>query len=215
MKYGIVGASGRMGREIALVFGAEGHELVLTADVAGTECRGRPEVILDFSSPAALVGTLALRSEHGCALVVGTTALRGDQLDALRTIPAAVVQSFNFATGVNILKMVLRDYAPMLSGWDAEFVEAHHNKKKDAPSGTAILLRDAAGRGGAPIHSLRLGGVPGDHEVLFAGEGEVLTFGHRAISRSVFAWGAHLAAKFAVRAPNGFYSFEDVLRNKT
>jgi 4-hydroxy-tetrahydrodipicolinate reductase len=213
MKYGIVGAAGRMGQEIGKLFGAAGHELVLTSDVAGTECREKPEVILDFSSSAALAGTVKLCETHGASLVVGTTALSEEHLSGLKKLgeKTAVVQSFNFATGVNVLKMILRDYAPLLSDWDLEIEETHHSKKKDAPSGTAILLRDATGRD-APAHSLRLGGVAGDHSVHFANDGEVLSFTHRALSRGVFALGALRAALFALSAPAGFYSFEDVLR---
>jgi len=91
-----------------------------------------------------------------------------------------------------------------------EICETHHNKKKDAPSGTAILLRDALGRD-CPAHSLRMGGVPGDHSVIFASEGELFSLTHRAISRSVFAYGALRAAEFAAAAQPGFYSFEEVL----
>jgi 4-hydroxy-tetrahydrodipicolinate reductase len=202
-----------MGQEIAKLFGGAGHEVVLTSDAEGTECREKPEVIVDFSSYAALPGTIGLCGLHGAALVVGTTALSEEHLASLKKLgeKTAVVQSFNFATGVNVLKMVLRDYAPLLSDWDAEIVETHHNKKKDAPSGTAILLRDAAGRD-APTHSLRMGGVPGDHSVHFANDGEVLSFTHRALARNVFALGALRAALFASKARPGFYSFEDVLR---
>jgi 4-hydroxy-tetrahydrodipicolinate reductase len=168
---------------------------------------------MDFSSGAALAGTVGLCETHGAALVIGTTALSEAHLASLRKLgeTAAVVQSFNFATGVNVLKMILRDYAPLFAGWDAEIEETHHSKKKDAPSGTAILLREAAGRD-IPTHSLRLGGVPGDHSVHFANDGEVLTFTHRALARNVFALGALRAALFALGARPGFYSFEDVLQ---
>ena len=213
LKYGIIGRSGRMGREIESVFSQAGHEVVLSSDLAGMECWGKPEVLMDFSSHAALAGTMELCRAHGAALVIGTTALGGEHLAALKTLggETAVVQSFNFATGVNVLKMVLRDYAPLLADWDMEIEETHHNKKKDAPSGTAILLREAAGRD-CPTHSLRLGGVPGDHIAHFANEGEVLSFTHRALSRTVFALGALRAALFAAGAEKGFYTFEDVLR---
>ncbi|MDR1648830.1 MAG: 4-hydroxy-tetrahydrodipicolinate reductase [Synergistaceae bacterium] len=214
MKYGIVGYSGRMGQEIAKLFGDAGHDLVLTSDIAGTEYREKPEVVMDFSSHAALAGTVELCGVHGAALVVGTTALSGEHLASLRRLGEkhAVVQSFNFATGVNVLKMILRDYAPLLSDWDMEIEETHHNKKKDAPSGTAILLMEATGRDAPATHSLRLGGVPGDHSVHFANDGEVLSFTHRALARNVFALGALRAALFALSARPGFYSFEDVLR---
>jgi 4-hydroxy-tetrahydrodipicolinate reductase len=203
-----------MGQAITDLFGRSGHELVLTSNLSGTECRARPEVLVDFSSHAALAGTAALCRAHGAALVVGTTALGEEHFALLRELgkEAAVVQSFNFATGVNVLKMILREYAPLLSDWDLEIEETHHDKKKDAPSGTAILLRDAIGRD-CPMHSFRLGGVPGDHSAHFANDGEVLTFTHRALSRGVFALGALRAALFVVNAEKGFYTFEDVLKH--
>lgn len=203
-----------MGQEIEKIWGGAGHELVLTADLSGTQCRGTPEVLADFSTHAALAGTVSLCKTHKAGLVVGTTALAKEHFDLLKSLSAEVpvVQSFNFATGVNVLKMILQDYAPLLSDWDLEIGETHHNKKKDAPSGTAILLRNATARD-CPTHSLRLGGVPGDHCVYFANDGEVLTFTHRALARNVFALGALRAALFARNAAPGFYSFEDVLKN--
>ncbi|MDR1377925.1 MAG: 4-hydroxy-tetrahydrodipicolinate reductase [Synergistaceae bacterium] len=213
MKYGIVGASGRMGQEVVRLFGQEGHELTLTSDLAGIERKGTLDVLVDFSSYTALPGTVELCKTHGTALVIGTTALKEEHFALLRDLgkEVAVVQSYNFAMGVNVLKMILRDYAPLLSDWDLEIEETHHNKKKDAPSGTAIFLRDATGRN-CPTHSLRLGGVPGDHSVRFANDGEVLTFTHRALARNVFALGALRAALFVAEAEKGFYTFEDVLK---
>ncbi len=215
MRYGIVGYSGRMGQEIKKVFDNASHELVLKSNANGVESSASPEVIIDFSSFAALPSTVELCRKHKCALVVGTTALKDEHFGLLHELAKehAVVQSFNYAAGVNILKMILRDYAPMMSDWDMEISEVHHNKKKDAPSGTAILLRDATGRD-CPSHSLRLGGVPGDHSVYFGNDGEVLTFTHRALSRTVFALGSLRAAVFACSAKPGLYSFEDVLKNK-
>lgn len=213
MKYGVVGISGRMGKEVERVFDAAGHVRVMGVDTVGVGGQGRPEVIVDFSSPAVLPLSVALCREQSCGLVVGTTALGDRDFALLHELSAEfpVVQSFNFATGVNLLAMILEDYAPLLPDWDLEITETHHNRKKDAPSGTALLLRDATGRG-CPTHSLRLGGVPGDHSVHFGSDGEVLTFTHRALNRSVFALGALRAALFARTAKPGFYSFRDVLK---
>ncbi len=210
MKYGVVGSSGRMGQELLKVFAQ--HECVYTADVDGVRESGAPKVVLDFSTPKALPVTLGACERFKAACVVGTTALGESDLAALHDLATRVpvVQSFNFSQGVTILKMMLRSFAPLLAGWDAEIVETHHNKKKDAPSGTAILLGQAMGRE-CPTHSLRLGGVPGDHTVVFANDGEVLELSHRAISRSVFALGALRAAEFALRADKGFYTFEEVV----
>jgi len=214
MRYGIVGSSGRMGLEVAQVFGAAGHELVLTVDEnGGAGAEASPAVIVDFSRSAALPGTIALCREHGAALVLGTTGLSGDDRASVQELAAsrAVVQSANFGPGINLLSMILREYAPILSDWTMELTEAHHEKKIDAPSGTALMLMHATGRE-CPIHSLRLGNLPGDHEALFSNGDELMTFSHKVINRRSFAHGALLAAGFAVNSPPGLYDFEDVLR---
>lgn len=210
MRYGIVGASGRMGGEIKKAFAA--HELCYTMNSGGETMEAAPEVLVDFSQPSALDSALAAARGFSCALVTGTTGFSPLDMERLREAgkTIVVVQSYNFAEGVTLFKMILRDMGPLFADWDAELWEAHHNKKKDAPSGTAILLRDALGRD-CPTHSLRQGGIPGDHSVSFANEGEVFTLSHRAISRSVFALGALRAAEFARSAKAGFYTFEEVL----
>jgi 4-hydroxy-tetrahydrodipicolinate reductase len=211
MKYGITGASGRMGRELLEVFGPD--DCVATVSLEDEAVLDRPEVMVDFSRPEALERTMGICREYRSALVLGTTALEERHFKALadlaRIVP--VVQGYNFSIGIGLLKMVLRDYSTALDDWDVEICETHHVHKVDAPSGTAILLKDAVGRD-CPTHSLRLGGVPGDHSVSFANEGEVLSFGHRALSRKVFAMGAYRAARFALDSEPGLYDFEEVVR---
>ncbi|MBC7321873.1 MAG: 4-hydroxy-tetrahydrodipicolinate reductase [Acetomicrobium sp.] len=214
MRYGLVGSTGRMGQEIQKAFAD--HTLCMTVDAEKTWSDGtQPEVIVDFSNRSSLTNTVNLCVENGSALVIGTTGLNEDDFSMLRELgkDVPVVQSYNFSVGVNILKMILASYSKLLEDWDSEIVEIHHNKKKDAPSGTAIMLQDALQKP-AVMHSLRMGGIPGDHSVIFANEGEVLSFNHRAISRAVFAYGALEAAEFARTANPGFYTFEEVLRCK-
>lgn len=216
MNYGIVGYSGRMGKELSSIFGAAGHELVLRADEAGVSSSAEgvsPRVIVDFSRAEALPTTLRLCEEHGCALVLGTTAIGEEGTRAIRALSAsqAVVQSANFGEGLNLLAMILNDYTDALGGWTMEIMEAHHDKKVDAPSGTAKMLMESTGRV-CPMHSLRLGNLPGDHTVYFSNGDEVLTFSHHIINRVTFAQGALLAAAFAASAEPGLYSFADVLR---
>lgn len=213
MLYGIVGYSGQMGRELAALFENAGHKLVLEVDADSKRVHGSPQVIVDFSLPAAWPSTLSLCREHGSALVLGTTGLDAAQAREARELAdaAAVVHSSNYGVGTNLLAMILQNYGPMFSDWEMEVIEAHHNRKKDAPSGTAKMLMEAAGRD-CPTHSLRLGNLPGDHSVCFALGDEVLTFTHHAVNRSMFARGAMKAAEFAVSAAPGYYSFQDVLR---
>lgn len=213
MRYGIVGYSGRMGQELAALFAGKGHELVLSADKSGENVSAPPQVVLDFSLPQALPVTLRLCRSHKSALVLGTTGLgeaeAGEVRRLAQTVP--VIHSSNFGVGTNILAMILRDYSGLLAEWELEIEEAHHNKKIDAPSGTALMLMRATGRT-CPAHSLRLGNLPGDHTAHFAMGDELLSFTHRAVSRSMFAAGALKAAEFAVNSAAGYYNFQDVLR---
>lgn len=213
MLYGIVGYSGQMGRELAALFENSGHQLVLEVDAESEKVQGSPQVIVDFSLPSAWPSTLRLCREYGSALVLGTTGLSEAQAREARELAAraVVVHSSNYGVGTNLLAMILQNYAPMLADWEMEVVEAHHNRKKDAPSGTAKMLMQAAGRD-CPTHSLRLGNLPGDHSVCFALGDEALTFTHHAINRTMFARGAMRAAEFAIGAAPGYYSFQDVLR---
>lgn len=208
--WGVVGAAGRMGLEVLHVFGAE--HCVFRSDKDGEEQSGTPGVLVDFSSHGALPRTLELCRSFGCGLVIGTTALTPDDLESLRQLGqhVPVVQSFNFSAGIAIFSMMFRDYGPLLAQWDAELLETHHCHKKDAPSGTALLLKNALGRDVA-THSSRVGGVAGDHTAMFANEGEMLTMTHRALSHRVFALGALTAARFVLNQKPGFYNFEEVL----
>ncbi|MDR1916929.1 MAG: 4-hydroxy-tetrahydrodipicolinate reductase [Synergistaceae bacterium] len=215
MKYALVGYTGRMGAEITSLFGASGHELVMTVDENGGASRGVPQIVLDFSRPSALESTLRICREHTAALVLGTTGLSSEDMSAVREMSrlVPVVYSANYGVGINILMMMLSDYSEILSDWEMEMEEMHHNKKIDAPSGTALALMDALGRK-CPAHSVRLGNLPGDHTVYLANSDELLTFTHRTINRSALSRGALLAAEFAISAGKGYYNFQDVLRKR-
>ncbi len=212
MKYGLIGFKGKMGREIIEVF--KDHNLVLKVDADVIEEIDRPDVIVDFSSPSALQKTLELSKKYSCGLVVGTTGLTAEQLESLkeRAKEVPVVYSTNYSKGIDLVKRLLEVISKELSSWEVSIVEKHHNQKKDAPSGTAISLSQVLG-GTIEIHSLRLGGIFGDHTVILANEGEVIEITHRAISRKVFALGALTAAQFVCNAKPGFYSFREVLEN--
>ncbi len=215
MRYGLIGYTGRMGKELSTLLSENGHELVLTVDENEEHVAGAPQVILDFSLPGALAATLRHCREHGSALVIGTTGFSDSQLAQIRELAQsrAVVHSSNFGIGINILAMILKDYSQMLSDWEVEIEETHHNQKKDAPSGTALMLMAATGRT-CPAHSLRLGNLPGDHTVHFARTDELLTFTHRIVNRGLLARGAFQAAEFALTAKPGYYTFQDVLATK-
>ncbi len=237
---GIVGSNGRMGRAIAAELkGHDGARLVAAADQGDdlTALTGACDVIIDFSTPAALAATLAAAQAARRPVAIGTTGLGDEDHRAIDAAAAdiPVLQAANMSLGVNLLAHLVREAAARLGpDWDIEIAEMHHRHKVDAPSGTALLLgaAAAAGRGvnldeqsdrgrdgitGArtPGHigfaALRGGSVAGDHLVVLAGEGERIELGHRAESRAIFASGAIKAAVWLKDRAPGRYGMTDVL----
>lgn len=196
----------------------------------------KADVIVDFSSPKAFDGMIAYAVKSGTPAVVCTTGLSEDQIARLDedSRKVAVLRSANMSVGINLLLKLLKEAAPRLAaeGFDIEIVERHHNQKKDAPSGTALALADSINEGldgqyhyvydrsqrtekrdpkEIGISAVRGGSIPGTHEVIFAGQDEVIEFQHIAYSRSIFGKGAVSAAKFLARKKPGFYSMADVI----
>ena len=193
------------------------------------------DAVIDFSNPSALEAELAYVTAHNLPLVLCTTGLSADQLEAVNAAAQQVPIFFssNMSLGVAVLSALTKKAAAVLGDtFDIEIVEMHHNQKLDAPSGTALMLADAAKAGLSyepeytydrhtrrqkrdkkeiGIASLRGGTVVGEHSVYFAGEQEVITLSHSAGSRSVFASGAVTAAAFIVGKEPKLYSMEDIL----
>lgn len=195
------------------------------------------DVLIDFSSPKAAIDAALMMHDVRCqAMVSGTTGFSAAEDNALDIAAESVclVQSWNFSLGVNMLAALVKIAAKSLPDWDLDILEMHHNRKIDAPSGTALMLGEAAAKGrGQELHkhaimsregqvgarkpseigfaTLRGGGVIGDHDVVIASEMEVLTLGHRALDRTVFAAGALKAALWAAKQPKGIYDMSDVL----
>ena len=196
------------------------------------------DAIIDFSSHVGTAGNAPRIAEWGCAWVIGTTGLTEDELAEVNKAAekTAVIMSGNMSLGVNLLCNLVEAGARALKGkgYDVEVLERHHNLKKDAPSGTALMLGKAAadgydwnlkdvqvdGRGGMVgerpeqeigFHAIRGGDIIGDHTVLFAALGEMIELSHRATTRDTFAIGALQAAKWAVGKSAGMYNMKDVL----
>ena len=216
MKIAIVGAAGRMGKKLIELSSSEGLEVVSKVDVAegyDKEWSVEVEGVIDFSFHTCVPGYIEKAAKAGIPYVIGTTGLTPDEqakVDAAtKLIP--VVQSGNYSLGVNLMLNLVEQAAKTLNnGYEIEITEMHHKWKKDAPSGTAIMLAKAAGST-LPIHSLRGGSVVGDHTVMFAGELERLEITHRAQDRAAFAAGALKALKWAAGKPSGIYTMRDVL----
>ena len=237
---GISGARGRMGRAVSQALDAREDVVVpVRFDWGETPDLSLCDVVIDFSSAEASTALAAVCAERrGPALVIGSTGFSPDQERALQAAAEtiAIVRSGNFSLGVNILIGLVEQAAHRLDArdWDIEITEAHHNRKVDAPSGTALMLGEAAatGRGhdlpelrSTPydgisgerksgmigFSSIRAGGIVGEHTVLFASDAETLTLSHSAIDRSLFAKGAVAAAAWVrTRAP-GLFDMQDVL----
>ncbi|MEO0818585.1 MAG: 4-hydroxy-tetrahydrodipicolinate reductase [Pseudomonadota bacterium] len=264
----IAGVAGRMGRQLVAASLRAGHRVTGGSEMPDSPDRetdigvlaGLPDplglmpssdpvdaaseaqVWIDFTAPQATLSALhGLRHTSVQAVVIGTTgftALEEGQIQAAAS-DFAIVKAGNFSLGVNLLTALIRLTAARLGpDWDIEISETHHRYKVDAPSGTALMLGQAAAAGRrAPFDQLtrapydgpdsarapgeiafsvrRAGGIIGDHDALFATERETLTLGHRALDRTVFADGAIKATEWAMGRPPGLYDMEDVLGLKS
>lgn len=240
---GILGAAGRMGRAIAAqapafgasVAGGVDRDGAVIGDFADARAlAAASDVLVDFSSPGALAGHLGAAVAANTPIVVGVTGLGADQHDLIdqAAVHIAVLQAANTSMGVALLRHLVEEAARRLGPeWDIEMLEMHHRHKVDAPSGTALLLGEAAAKGrGSSLAALRRdersgarqdgtigfaalrgGSVAGDHQVIFAADGERIELGHRAENRTIFANGAVRAALWLAGKPAGRYSMNDVL----
>ncbi len=243
------GCNGKMGQTITgLAAADEGIEIVAGIDAFDDgrnaypvftdrkECNVEADVVIDFSTAAAVDGLLDWCAEKKLPCVLCTTGLSEAQSAKIQEASkhTAVLKSANMSLGINLLLKMLKEAAGVLSpaGFDIEIVEKHHNQKLDAPSGTALALADSMkeelaqdcdyvydrstkrekrGKKEIGISAVRGGTIVGDHDVIFAGADEVITFSHRAYSKAVFGKGAVQAAKFLAGKPAGMYDMKDVI----
>lgn len=243
------GCNGHMGRVITdLVREDADCQIVAGIDLSGTgdgeypvfeslsDCDMNADVIIDFSNAKAIDRLLAGAVEKKLPIVLCTTGLSEEQLalveESSKEIP--ILKSANMSLGVNTLFKLVKAAVQVLgnAGFDVEIVEKHHNKKQDAPSGTALALADAMneamndryeyvfdrshvrrqrGKDEMGISAVRGGTIVGEHEVIFAGTDEVIEFKHTAYSKAVFAKGAISAAKFLAGKTPGMYDMHDVI----
>ena len=246
MKIILCGACGRMGRNVAQLCSERGVTVTAGVDVAPapmpfpvypdfSDIREEADVVIDFSPASSVRERLDFCKARKIGIVIAGTAF-SDEDEALIRAAADVIPVFqtgNLSVGVNLLQMLVKKAAEVLGdGFDAEIVERHHNMKKDAPSGTALMLAKSVNEGfggsrenvygrhglvGARkkseigIHAVRGGTIVGEHEVMFAGQDEIVTLSHSARSRMVFAGGALRAAEWLTAQPAGKYDMNDLL----
>jgi 4-hydroxy-tetrahydrodipicolinate reductase len=217
-------------------FARVGNLGVKISDVKDLEAvlkESKADVLIDFTIAGATAINAPIAARAGVNLIIGTTGLTPEQRavidEAIQEGQVSAVISPNFSVGVNVFFKILREAAKYLPDYDIEIIEAHHNQKKDAPSGTALRAADVIsealggkeyvyGREGiAPrgkeigIHGVRAGDITGDHTVLFAGNSERIEIKHTAHSRQIFAKGAVRAAEWVCGQKPGIYSMDDVL----
>lgn len=224
-----------VGRDLGTCMG--GPELGITVTDDPLEAFAKAQAVIDFTAPAATIEFAKLAAQARCVHVIGTTGFEPAQLDALKPAArhAVLIRAGNMSLGVNLLTQLTKKVAQALDAdWDIEVIEAHHNKKVDAPSGTALMLGQAAaeGRGIAleentesgrdgitgarkpgaiGFSAIRGGDIVGEHDVLFAGMGERIILRHVATDRAIFARGALKAALWGQTQKPGAYDMIDVL----
>lgn len=246
MRIIVNGALGHMGR--ALISLIEDQGLTVAARIdrgASSESEalsdislfdGEADIVIDFSHHSAAPELAEYCASRGLPLVVATTGHTPEELDAIvrsaEAIP--VFRSANMSVGIALLRKLVTQAAAVLTGSDIELIDVHHNRKLDAPSGTALMLTEAVqesrpdtqvvhGRSGMEkrakdeitVHSLRMGSVVGDHEVIFASANETVRLKHEAHDRSLFADGALRAAAFLIKQEPGVYDMDDLLNEIT
>lgn len=249
----LCGCGGRMGRAVTeAVSNSNALRIVAGVDInassIGTACSfpvydsisdfpDKADVIIDFSHHSALASICEYATAHNTPLVIATTGHTDDELALMKTTAenVAVFFSRNMSIGINLLVEMSKIAAKTLGiDFDIEIIEKHHNKKLDAPSGTALMIAEelAELRGDTEfvydrhsvrqqrstneigIHSVRGGTIVGEHDVIFAGNNEIITLSHSATSREIFANGAVKAAEFIVTKQSGIYDMSDVINQK-
>lgn len=238
-RIGIIGSEGRMGHALASAIADAAHALAGGVDKGDdvADLADASDVLVDFSAPFALENNLHAAIGAGIPLLIGTTGLEPRHHEAIDRCARdiAILQTGNTSLGVTLLAHLVREATAKLDdSFDIEVVEMHHRMKVDAPSGTALLLGEAAAegrgialgdhsergrdgqtgaraKGAIGFASLRGGTVAGDHSVILAGEQERITLSHLAEDRSIFARGAVKAAEWLIGKPAGRYTMQDVL----
>lgn len=245
MKVIVNGANGSMGSEVVSMLNKDSDGLCATiaaaVDVTGNghgifsslaEYQGPADVIIDFTFHTAAEELTEYAISRGLPVVIATTGYTQEELAVIRkaALKIPIFQSSNMSIGIALLVEFAKQAARAFPKADIEIVEKHHNRKKDAPSGTAMTLADAitavrpgavikCGRSGfetrdpddITIHSLRMGDIVGDHEVYITTDSQQLTLRHEAFSRTLFAEGALCAAKFLLGKSAGYYRMEDMI----
>lgn len=223
IRLGIIGASGKMGQRICYCT-LQDPDLLISWKIdskrpSETTSLSSTDVIIDFSTPEALVENLQIALDRNSAIVIGTTGFGPKEHLALKkaALLIPVFSAPNFSIGMAATIYVTEKLSSLLTNFTSHIIETHHIHKKDSPSGSALAIQEALQKGNKTnlqgIESIREGEVIGKHCLSFSNKNEEVTLSHEALSRDVFAKGALEAAKFLRKQPPGLYSMKDLLKS--
>jgi len=224
-----------IGRDLSELLGEGSKGVSVTSDFK--QAISESDILIEFTTPRVTMQHLQIASELKKRVVIGSTGFNDEEIEKIKKVAAEipVLISPNMSIGMNVMFKIMPQLVKLLgSDYDIEIVELHHNKKKDAPSGTAKKIAEIIknARGGLKfiygrqgltgprgenelaIHALRLGDITGEHRVIFAGNDEKIEFIHSAGSRDIFAKGVILGVKYISGKKSGFYTMEDVLSER-
>ena len=242
MKVVICGANGRMGRELVKAVVAdpdlvllggvvkkddgEGQDLGDLASISKTkviaitdltDIIADADLVIDFSMPKSSISFASIAAKHKKPYLSGVTGYSEEQMAEIKALgtQSAIFHSGNMSLGVNVLMKLAKIAAKYLPEYDIDLIDVHHNKKIDAPSGTAKMIlgavKENSGQREVAVNSIRTGDFIGEHQIRFSGSLEALTISHQAQSRSIFALGALKVGKWLVKQQSGFYTMDDML----
>lgn len=227
MNVSVIGITGRIGSIIKRVLESEKtHSYPDMHLVGGTSSSSTildfenviksSDVVIDFSIPEATMIAVKIAAEHGKPLVIGTTGFSAEKIkiihDNERAIP--ILHASNFSLTIQLMSELVRMSSKVLQEFDVSILDLHHKYKKDAPSGTALMLSKNIAHANVQINSVRAGNIAGEHSVDFIGENEMLSISHKAFNREVFVHGALKCAQWIVGKPPQLYSVNDYIEER-
>ncbi len=218
MKVCISGISGRMGTEVKNLLEYDEISGGITSSSTPTEIENiirNSEIVIDFSSVSNILNIINICALYKIPIVSGTTGFSEREFDKFKSYSnkIALLYASNFSIGIYQVANLLKESEKVLDGFDISIIDRHHNKKKDAPSGTALFLASQLNKN-PQIVSLRIGGIPGDHICSFTSNDEEVIIAHRSFNRRVFASSAIKCAKWLVNKSEGFYDLGDYIHDK-
>ena len=219
MKICLSGITGRMGQEVRKLISDEnfaGGISRQTSSVEIEEIIKNSDVVIDFSSPANVMKIMPICAKQGIPMVCGTTGFSENDFETFKNYSneIAVFYASNFSIGIYQMAQLLKATEGVLNDFDISIIDRHHNKKKDAPSGTTLFLASQLKKE-AQIVSIRAGGIPGDHVCCFTNDSEEICISHRSFNRTVFASGAIKCARWIVDKKPGFYQMSDYVNGQS